>query len=194
MAIHGETILRERVCRGCQAAFWLCRHCDRGQCYCSPACRQQARREQRRRANRRYQHSYEARLDHRDRQRAYRERRAQRRVTGQSSFFRLLRHHAVVSPNRHPRLRGTTLQSIPSGQPQRPIAGRAASAAAAAAVSWFTREDRAMDRLWLQEWKRHISLLDYLKSHNWEQRQKASGGQRCGRPVFASLPAAGGRT
>ena len=34
-----------------------------------------------------------------------------------------------------------------------------------------------MDRLWLQEWKRHISLLDYLKSHNWEPCRKTGGGQ-----------------
>ena len=34
-----------------------------------------------------------------------------------------------------------------------------------------------MDRRWLQEWKRQISLLDYLQSHNWEACRKTSGGQ-----------------
>jgi len=92
MAVHGEAVLRQRVCRGreCHAVFWICRHCDRGQCYCSPACRDQARLEQRRRANCRHQRSPEGRLDHRDRQRDYRQRLAQRalqaRVTDQGSL------------------------------------------------------------------------------------------------------------
>ena len=69
-AVHGEAVLRQRVCRGhgCQAVFFICTHCDRGHCYCSTQCRQQARRRQRRSANRRYQQSPEGRLDHRDRQ------------------------------------------------------------------------------------------------------------------------------
>ena len=56
--------------------FWLCRHCDRGQRYCSLTCRAEARLRQRRQANQRHQRSPEGRLDHRDRQRAYRERQA----------------------------------------------------------------------------------------------------------------------
>lgn len=88
MAVHDETILRQRVCRGsgCHAVFWICRHCDRGQCYCGPACRDLARLEQRRRANCRHQRSPEGRLDHRDRQREYRRRQAQARVTDQGSL------------------------------------------------------------------------------------------------------------
>jgi hypothetical protein len=93
MAVHGEAILRQRVCRGrdCHAVFWICQHCDRGQCYCSPACRDGARLEQRRRANCRHQRSPEGRLDHRDRQRDYRQRRRdqpalQARVTDQGSL------------------------------------------------------------------------------------------------------------
>jgi hypothetical protein len=87
MAVHGEVVLRQRVCRGqgCQALFWICSHCDRGQCYCSSACRSEARRRQHRAANRRYQQSPEGRLDHRDRQRQYRQRRCRARVTDQSS-------------------------------------------------------------------------------------------------------------
>ena len=36
MGFDDEVILRQRVCRGsgCQAVFWICQHCDRGQCYC----------------------------------------------------------------------------------------------------------------------------------------------------------------
>ena len=89
MAVDGEIVLRQRVCvgsgGGCHAGFWICRHCDRGQRYCSFACRAQARRCQRRRARSRHQQSAEGRLDHRDRQRACRQR-AQASVTDQCSL------------------------------------------------------------------------------------------------------------
>lgn len=65
--------------------FYLCPHCDRGQRYCSLRCRQKSRRRQRREANRRHQQSPEGRLDHRDRQRTYRQR-WRARVTDQSSL------------------------------------------------------------------------------------------------------------
>ena len=89
MAVHGEVVLRLRVClrSECRATFYLCPHCDRGQRYCSLNCRNQARLHQRRSANRRHQQSPEGRLDHRDRQREYRSRRAQRRVTDQGSLL-----------------------------------------------------------------------------------------------------------
>ncbi len=88
MAVPGEVILRQRFCLGneCRAVFFLCSRCDRGQRYCSIACRNQARRRQRRSANRRHQQSPEGRLDHRDRQRQYRRRRAPARVTDQGSL------------------------------------------------------------------------------------------------------------
>ncbi len=72
--VHGEAVLRQRICLGpgCHAVFFICAHCDRGHRYCSDQCRQQARRQQRRRANRRHQQSPEGQLDHRDRQREYR--------------------------------------------------------------------------------------------------------------------------
>ena len=81
-----EEPLRQRFCRGadCGVVFWICRHCDRGHQYCGGRCRQKARRQQLRAANRRHQQSREGRLDHRDRQRAYRERR-RRRVTDHTS-------------------------------------------------------------------------------------------------------------
>ncbi len=76
-------VFRLRSCRaaGCGALFWICRHCGRGHRYCSVRCRQQARRQQCREANRRHQQSPGGRLDHRDRQRAYRRR--PERVTDQ---------------------------------------------------------------------------------------------------------------
>ena len=93
MAVHGDVVLRPRVCRsqGCQATFWICSHCDRGQRYCSPACRAEVRCQQRRAANLRHQRSLEGRLDHRDRQRAYRQRHVPARVTDQGSL-------SVISP------------------------------------------------------------------------------------------------
>jgi len=71
-APHREVILRQRICRACGKLFWICRHCDRGQRYCSESCRQQAYLQERRLANQRHQRSPEGQLDHRDRQRAYR--------------------------------------------------------------------------------------------------------------------------
>ena len=69
----------------CAALFFICRPCYRGQRYCSSPCRRQSRREQRRAANCRHQQSREGRLDHRDRQEAYRLRRARLFVTDQGS-------------------------------------------------------------------------------------------------------------
>jgi len=71
--------------QGCAALFFIFRPCYRGQRYCSPPCRQQSRRDQRRAANRRHQQSLAGRLDHRDRQEAYRMRRARVFVTDQGS-------------------------------------------------------------------------------------------------------------
>lgn len=65
--------------------FYLCRHCDRGQRYCSSHCREKSLRQQRRQANRRHPQDPDGRADHRDRQREYR-RRLKARVTDQSSL------------------------------------------------------------------------------------------------------------
>ena len=67
--------------------FYLCQRCDRGQRYCRPHCREKSRRLQRREANRRYQQSLglDGRLDHRQRQREYRQR-LKARVTDPSSL------------------------------------------------------------------------------------------------------------
>ena len=81
-----EELLRRRICRGvgCGAVFWICCHCDRGHRYCSDGCRQKKRCQQRQDANQKHQQSEEGRLDHRDRQRDYRER-CRLRVTDQPS-------------------------------------------------------------------------------------------------------------
>lgn len=78
LAAPPQKPFRQRFCRAahCRARFFICTHCDRGQCYCSSACRLQTRLAQQRAARRRHQQSPEGRLDHRDRQRAYRRRKA----------------------------------------------------------------------------------------------------------------------
>ncbi len=63
-----------RACRLCQQPFFLCPACDRGHAYCSLPCRREGRARTLRAAGRRHQQSPEGRLDHRDRQRAYRTR------------------------------------------------------------------------------------------------------------------------
>jgi hypothetical protein len=81
--------IRLRVCRrpGCGIDFYLCRSCDRGQCYCGEYCHHQARLEQRRKANRKYQANFAAKLDHAECQRAYcqRQKLKLKKVTGQGS-------------------------------------------------------------------------------------------------------------
>lgn len=74
MAPSPQTLFHQRFCKAsdCRALFFICSHCDRGQSYCSPSCRSLSRLKQLRAARRRHQQSPEGRLDHRDRQRAYR--------------------------------------------------------------------------------------------------------------------------
>ena len=66
---------REVRCRRCQAVFYLCRRDDRGQSYCTDACRRVARATQKRAARATHQRSPMGRDDHRDRVRDYRARR-----------------------------------------------------------------------------------------------------------------------
>ena len=95
-----EVVLRQLFCRGsgCGVMFYICGSCYRGQVYCGDGCRGRMRREQTRRAKRRHQQSREGRLDHRDRQRAYRER-CRRRVTDHTSAGKG-RSVKIVEPSR----------------------------------------------------------------------------------------------
>ena len=81
-----EVVLRRLICRwpGCGLVFYICNSCYRGHRYCGKTCRKKARQQQRRRANQHYAQFEEARLDHRDRQREYRER-CRLRVTDHTS-------------------------------------------------------------------------------------------------------------
>ena len=65
--------------------FFLCRHCDRGDRYCSRRCREEARRTTLRGAGQRYQRSRQGRLHHAARQARYRAR--QQKVTHQTSHI-----------------------------------------------------------------------------------------------------------
>jgi len=74
--VHDRAVLLHRICAWpqCQSVFYICSHCDRGHRYCSDECRERARLQQQRCANRRHQGSVAGRLDHRDRQSSYRQR------------------------------------------------------------------------------------------------------------------------
>lgn len=100
MGDRSRRVVYQRQCHGpeCGRPFFICRSCFRGQRYCSAVCRDLARRQQRRIANHRHQHSPEGRLDHRDRQRAYRRRHA-RRVTDQGSARRSSSGSIVRQPS-----------------------------------------------------------------------------------------------
>jgi hypothetical protein len=92
-----DASFRRQRCGGCRHLFYVCRTCDHGQLYCGSACRLQARSISRRRARARHQSSPEGRLDHRDRQRLYRER-CRVRVTDQGSPKPSLEATVVVPP------------------------------------------------------------------------------------------------
>ena len=81
-------VLLRRFCQNedCGMPFFICVSCDRGQCYCVEACSYQARLRKCRVYNRNHQQSPEGRRDHADRQRAYRYRKAGKKVTDQGSI------------------------------------------------------------------------------------------------------------
>ena len=83
-----QLLFRQCFCRApeCRRRFFICSRCDRGQVYCSSGCREKARRQQLHAANLRHQQSEEGRLDHRDRQRAYRQRLARSTNTSASEI------------------------------------------------------------------------------------------------------------
>lgn len=66
--------LRGRICPRCHRQFFLCRHCDRGHVYCCRICSLTSRLEKCRIYRRRHRRSPEGRLDHRDSERARRNR------------------------------------------------------------------------------------------------------------------------
>jgi len=87
MAVKPVVLLR-RFCRreDCGKPFFICVPCDHGQCYCSGECSHQARLQKCREYNRKHQQSLDGRRDHADRQRAHRQRQANKKVTDQGSI------------------------------------------------------------------------------------------------------------
>ena len=85
MVAEPEPVLVEIRCGWCQQLFALCEAHWRGHLYCSTSCRAKGARRRKREARARHERSEEARLDHRDRQRAYRERQRSTRVTDHGS-------------------------------------------------------------------------------------------------------------
>jgi hypothetical protein len=67
-----DDVLVMLACRRCSTPFFVCRKCYRGQAYCGDTCRAAARVVSARAARKQHQSSDAGRLDHRDRQRAYR--------------------------------------------------------------------------------------------------------------------------
>ena len=107
--------LRRRQCRECRLPFAVCASCDRGHAYCSRACRAAGRRRSVRAARARHQQSLEGRLDHRDRQRAYR---ARRRVTDHSSP-RPRPSGTLPDPDEGADSRPTATRCVVCGRPRR---------------------------------------------------------------------------
>ena len=64
-------------CVRCQRQVIICRHCDRGNIYCSGECTKQSRHEKQQEAAERYQSSHKGRQRHAQRQRQYRQRQQQ---------------------------------------------------------------------------------------------------------------------
>lgn len=139
MADGEAIVVHARRCGNpaCGARFWICDRCDRGQSYCSAACRRQARAASHRRANRRYQCSPRGRRHHSGRQSRYRGRqraRSKKIVTDTDSqtlaklgIVEPCRHHAPPQNNdlASPRC---LLCGRPAVRPGQPIAPPAATA------------------------------------------------------------------
>ncbi len=69
-------------CQCCQKYFALCKSCFRGQKYCSVECKHEGYFANQKKARNKFESSFEAKLDHADRQARYRER---KKVTDKSS-------------------------------------------------------------------------------------------------------------
>ena len=139
--------LRQTPCAACKRIFHVCRRHDRGQQYCSTACRTRARQRVCRSARARYQATEDGRRDHRDRQRAYRRRKAElKSVTDLGS-------QTDKAPDMlHPS--GTDLVSAPSAVPpatpsiSRTYAASSPKCISCGRVSYWVHFDRAARSCW----------------------------------------------
>jgi len=85
MAGSEEESHRLYCCLHCGVQVRICRRCDRGNVYCVGECAQSRRRECLRRAGARYQCTFAGAVHHAARQRAWRRRRSEEKVTHQGS-------------------------------------------------------------------------------------------------------------
>lgn len=104
-----NTSARLYSCCRCHAQIIICRHCDRGQRYCTKGCNVKARHESLLRAAKKYQSSRAGRFNNARRQQRYRDRQKQK-VTHQCSIEMIARvvlktavsrHKATKSINKH---------------------------------------------------------------------------------------------
>jgi len=112
-------------CCRCHAQVIVCRHCDRGQRYCTAGCSQAARKESTRRAGTKYQGTRPGRLNNAARQQRFRERQ-QQKVTHHRSVRISLRDVLQDLPDRQirgdiPRSSSTTLHCHHCGAPCSPF-------------------------------------------------------------------------
>jgi len=129
-AVAEHTAGRWARCPRCQSIFAICHDCDRGHVYCGRTCAGLARRDSLRRARRRHRQSFEGRLDHRDRERARRQRRREALRVGDhpsgapppsarlpASSSEVSSHVPIASHSPH--RGGTTLHCVACQQPLR---------------------------------------------------------------------------
>lgn len=72
-------------CIYCSRQVTICRDCDRGNTYCSPACSRTARKKSLAEAGQRYQQTPRGKINHAARQKRYRQRKQNKIVTHQGS-------------------------------------------------------------------------------------------------------------
>ena len=122
-----KTVWVQLLCRGagCTTVFHICRSCYRGQAYCGDTCRKPAKVQQHRKANKKYQDSWAGRLDHRDRQEAYRKRCYLRFVTDVASP-RPDRSGSIAKPEPEAKTKPREVREIRVWDPRGPFPRRRA--------------------------------------------------------------------
>ena len=145
MDLHCEAVLRQRACIGYHAVFWICGHHDRRQRHCGSTCRAAAPTAG---VPSGAQRSPEGRLDHRDRQREYRRRRAG--VTDQGFpidlFSGKIRLWDIgIRPGNGSSPPACGFGAVPASGAACPVPCAASFVAGAAVSSILSREDRALE-------------------------------------------------
>jgi hypothetical protein len=87
IALGGHVKGHLLCCKSCGILFFICKGCYRGHRYCSDDCRRNGYEQARRAARLKHSQSLEAKLDHRDRMKAYRKGHSQKTVMDKTSMF-----------------------------------------------------------------------------------------------------------